>query len=131
MTFAVYFQGRIVIANVSSISLTTFFLVVLYNVKSGSELDIAPENDIPNEEFFVEISHSTCQALGYSLYCVGISMFCWMSVMCFDLFWTFARTTIPRYGEDPIGRDLIQKGKGVRYFDIMSDGKRGYQTFFL
>ena len=94
-----YFQGRIVIANVSSISLTTFFLVVLYNVKGGQELDITNESsDIQNDEFFVSISHTTCQALGYSLYCVGISMFCWMSVMCFDLFWTFARTTIPRYG---------------------------------
>jgi hypothetical protein len=42
---------------------------------------------------------STCKALGYSLYCAGVAMFCWMSVMCFDLYWTFGRTTMPRYGK--------------------------------
>jgi hypothetical protein len=85
-----------VIANVSSISLTTFFLVVLYNVKNDNE------DNIETDEFFIMISMTICKALGYSLYCVGISMFCWMSVMCFDLFWTFARTTLPRYGKQNI-----------------------------
>ncbi len=84
------------IANVSSISLTTFFLVVLYNVKNDNE------DNIETDEFFIMISMTICKALGYSLYCVGISMFCWMSVMCFDLFWTFARTTLPRYGKQNI-----------------------------
>ena len=81
------------IANVSSIALTTLLLVVLYNVKGDTE------DDIETDEFFVTVSPTLCRALGYSLYCVGISMFCWMSVMCFDLFWTFARTTLPRYGK--------------------------------
>ena len=37
-----------------------------------------------------------CLGLGYALYYTGISMFCWMSVMCIDLCWTLARATIPR-----------------------------------
>ena len=84
------------IANVSSISVTTLLLIVAYNVKR--EGDDINETD----EFFFIITMTTCKALGYSLYCVSISMFCWMSVMCFDLFWTFARTTLPRYGNDVI-----------------------------
>ncbi len=32
-----------------------------------------------------------CRTLGYSLYYAAVSMFCWMSSMCFDLGWTFAR----------------------------------------
>ena len=31
--------------------------------------------------------------LGYSLYFFGISMFSWMSVLCFDLYFTFTKTT--------------------------------------
>ena len=74
----------------------SLLLIVAYNVKR--EGDDINETD----EFFFIITMTTCKALGYSLYCVSISMFCWMSVMCFDLFWTFARTTLPRYGNDVI-----------------------------
>jgi len=44
------FQGRIVISNVSSISLTTLLLIVLYNVKGEAE------GHIETDEFFVIIS---------------------------------------------------------------------------
>jgi hypothetical protein len=43
-------QGRIVISNVSSISLTTLLLIVLYNVKGEAE------GHIETDEFFVIIS---------------------------------------------------------------------------
>jgi hypothetical protein len=66
--------------------------VLLYNVKNETDFHLA-------NDFYLLINKQTCNALGYSLYCVGISMFCWMSVMCFDLFWTFGRATIPRYGK--------------------------------
>ena len=89
------------IANVSSISVTTLLLIVAYNVKR--EGDDINETD----EFFFIITMTTCKALGYSLYCVSISMFCWMSVMCFDLFWTFARTTLPRYGNEVLSSHYI------------------------
>ena len=32
--------------------------------------------------------------LGYSLYFFAISMFCWMSVLCYDLFLTFGKTSL-------------------------------------
>ncbi len=42
-------------------------------------------------EFTVGLTPIPCRALGYSLYYAAVSMFCWMSAMCFDLGWTFAR----------------------------------------
>ena len=37
------------------------------------------------------MSADECMIIGYLLYYFGISMFCWMSVMSYDLFITFGR----------------------------------------
>jgi hypothetical protein len=29
------------------------------------------------------------------LYFTGVSMFCWMALLCFDLFWTFTHLRTP------------------------------------
>ena len=42
-------------------------------------------------EFVIDIPKTGCKAVGYLVYYLGITMFCWMSVMCFDLGWTFVR----------------------------------------
>ena len=43
-------------------------------------------------EFLLDIPTLPCKCVGYAIYYLGISMFHWMSVMCFDLCWTFARS---------------------------------------
>ena len=80
-------HGKIVLSNVFSIFITTILLVMTYNVQNTDE----------SEEFLIFVPSYVCIGLGYCLYYAGISMFCWMSVMCTDLCWTFARATIPRY----------------------------------
>jgi hypothetical protein len=85
------FQGRIVCVYILSIVLKTSLLIVIYNVK----LDLSEEEETESrEEFFILISETVCLTIGYSLYFSGILMFCWMSVLCFDLFWTFVCTPI-------------------------------------
>ena len=74
------FQGKIMCAYISSTGLTTVFLMVIYNIK----METGPETI--ETEFFIVVSERTCQALGYLLYCSGLLMFTWMSVLCFDLF---------------------------------------------
>ena len=90
-------HGKIVLSNVFSILLTTIFLVVIYNVQKDQE---GHKGQISEGEFLILIPAPACRALGYILYYTGISMFCWMSVMCIDLCWTFGRAKIPRKGSD-------------------------------
>ena len=62
------------------------FKVVAYNVSVKSP------NEVTNHKSaLLTISQKTCNIIGYSLYYFGISKFCWMSVMCYDLFLTFGR----------------------------------------
>jgi len=51
-------------------------------------------------EFALPLSRWPCKAVGYAVYYLGVSMFCWMSALCFDLSWTFARARVPRKGSD-------------------------------
>ncbi|CAB4061742.1 MTH [Lepeophtheirus salmonis] len=73
-------HGKIVMSNISAIFLTTLFLIIAYNSNRS-------------DKFW-------CIWTGYSLYYSGLAMFFWMSVMCFDLCWTFVRAKIPRKGSD-------------------------------
>ena len=75
------FQGNIICAYITSTILTTGFLILLFSVRLHSELGVV-ETEF---EFFFVVSQLTCQALGYLLYCSGLLMFSWMSVLCFDL----------------------------------------------
>jgi hypothetical protein len=103
------FQGRIIRAYILSILLTTILLIVIYNVRLGSTEDNADHN---GDEFFVNISATICQTIGYSLYFAVILMFCWMSVLCFDLFWTFVCTPI----------QLQQKKNNLRFCVYLAIG---------
>lgn len=51
-------------------------------------------------EMVWDVSFVFCKVVAYLVYYLGISMFFWMSVMCFDLCWTFVRARIPRKGSD-------------------------------
>ena len=98
--------GNIICAYISSILLTTCILIIIFNIKvnSGDNSTVLPETgnrtdvtgngtDVTGNqhevdeqgEFFVSVSRTSCQALGYVLYCSGLFMFTWMSVLCFDL----------------------------------------------
>jgi hypothetical protein len=48
-----------------------------------------------SKEFFIPIPYEACLTIGYSLYFTGISMFIWMAMLCFDLFWTFTHLRTP------------------------------------
>ena len=65
-------HGRIVINNVISVTFVTIFLITVYN---GSDI----------------LSELLCTIIGYFGYFSSISMFCWMTIMCFDLSYTLLR----------------------------------------
>ncbi len=62
------------------------FQVFSYNV------DFQPNQVTDHKDAAFTLSLTSCRILGFSIYFFGISMFCWMSVMCFDLFLTFGRS---------------------------------------
>jgi len=84
------FQGHITIIYILSNILTIFLLILSYNVT----LKLSDEAESSHEYLFI-ITKPMCQTLGYLLYFSGILMFSWMAVLSFDLFWTFAFTSIP------------------------------------
>ena len=100
------FQGIIICAYIMSIILTTSLLIVIYNVRI-QELKVEEEEGELREEYFLAISGSTCRLIGYSFYFAGILMFCWMSVLCFDLFWTFVCTPVQLQNKKNNGRLLV------------------------
>ena len=63
-------HGRIVLSNVVTITLVTLYLLLVYN---ASYL----------------LSDPLCVLIGHLGYFLTISMFSWMTVLSFDLFWTF------------------------------------------
>jgi G protein-coupled receptor Mth (Methuselah protein) len=95
------FQGEITTIYLLSISLTTFLLTLSYNVRLKDE-----EEDL---EYFIDASKNNCIILGYSIYFSAILMFCWMSALSFDLYWSFSCTSVPL-------RDENYKLKKVCYY---------------
>ena len=87
ITFLVYIfvpelnnlHGKIVISNVFSIFFLTAYLLLVYN-------------------FSHLLPHLACKVAGYFGYFFTISMFSWMTIMSFDLCWTFMRAKVPRRG---------------------------------
>ena len=83
--------GKIVISNVIAIGMTTALLVIMFNTAPpGAHLS----------GLILSANKTMCLLLGHALYFSGLSMFCWLSTLCFDLCWTFGRSTIPRRGTD-------------------------------
>ena len=84
ITFLVYIKlpefknlhGKIVLSNIVSILVVTLYLSLVYHLPSQLD-DIA------------------CKVLGYFGYFFTISMFSWMTIMSFDLCWTFKRSAPP------------------------------------
>ena len=96
-------HGKIVVSNIIAILLTTILLLILFNVRAKSEdadLNKKENNNNSSSEFIIDLSPIPCKTVGYLTYYSGITMFTWMSVLCYDLGWTFARAKIPRKGTD-------------------------------
>ena len=82
LTFLVYWiipgfnnlHGKIVLSNIISITIFTVFLLIVYNAN---------------------LSPLFCTVIGFCGYFASISMFSWMTIMCFDLYWTFSRSELP------------------------------------
>ena len=89
ITFLVYWfvpgfnnlHGRIVLSNIVSIFFVTIFFLMTLQYKTN---------------FYAII----CTIVGFFGYFSSLSMFTWMTIMCFDLSWTFSRSTIPRSSTD-------------------------------
>jgi G protein-coupled receptor Mth (Methuselah protein) len=87
ITFLVYIlvpefdnlHGKIVLSNVASIFFLTFYLLLVYN-------------------FSYYLPQLVCQIVGYSGYFFTMAMFSWMTIMSFDMCWTFIRAKVPRRG---------------------------------
>ena len=68
--------GKIVLSNVVAVSATTIVLLINY----GSMNFIY--NPIP------------CKILGHLVCYFGVAMFCWMTIMCFDLCTVFLKSMV-------------------------------------
>ena len=87
ITFLVYLfvpelnnlHGKIIISNVFAIFMVTSYLLFVYN-------------------FTNYLSTTMCIISGFIGYFFTISMFSWMTIMSFDLCWTFIRAQVPRKG---------------------------------
>ena len=73
-------HGKIVISNVASVLLTTKLLIIIYNVQKKDHFE--GQEGLIRGEFLILVPSYLCLGLGYGLYYTGISMFCWMSIMC-------------------------------------------------
>ena len=90
-TFLVYFilpgfnnlHGKIVQSNIISITILTVYLLIVYNTDPT-------------------FSKLFCTIIGFSGYFSSISMFSWMTIMCFDLYWTFSRSEMPSVTSDKL-----------------------------
>ena len=86
ITFLVYsfvpeldnLHGKIVLSNVFTIFFLTAYLLLVYNI--------------------FHIPAPICTIVGYIGYFLTMAMFCWMTIMSFDLCWTFIRAKVPNKG---------------------------------
>ena len=69
-------HGKIILSNVLSITGFTVYILFIYNA----------------DYIF---SDAICTFLGYFGYFFTMSMFSWMTIMSFDLFWTFQQAVVP------------------------------------
>ena len=84
ITFLVYvlvpelstLHGKIVLSNVFSMLLLTIFILLAYFITHL-------------------LPYKICQIVGYGGYFLTMSMFWWMTIMSFDLCWTFMRAKAP------------------------------------
>ena len=68
-------HGKIIMSNVVTITLLTLYLLIVYNVTDY-------------------LSDTFCIIIGNVGYFLTMSMFTWMTVLSFDLFWTFCNARL-------------------------------------
>ena len=94
-TFLVYWlipsfnnlHGKIVVMNIICIALETLFIIVIFNIGKITTIKLGKFDLV-------------CTLLGYFSYFSTISMFSWMTMMSFDLGWTFTHSEAPRHSSD-------------------------------
>lgn len=79
--------GKIVLSNVIAVTATTVVLIISYNVVKDSK-NVGTRPPVGN---LMKIGESSCIVLGHFVYYFGISMFCWMTIMCYDLSTIFVK----------------------------------------
>ena len=77
-------QGKIILGNVVATILVNLYLLIVYNVS-------APSDEIMSGD---EPPIFSCILLGYFGYFASLSMFSWMSVMCFNLVRRFVKMSL-------------------------------------
>ena len=75
--------------NLISVFFTTALLIALYNVES-SDLQFSDTG-----EFFLKVPPAVCSIIGYTLYFSAVSMFVWMTLLCYDLASSLNELKIP------------------------------------
>ncbi len=103
------FHCKLMSINLLFIFLTTFLLILVYNVQPDSK------QHLNQAEFFIYAPHSLCTFLGFLLYFTGLSKFFLMTVICFDLYWMFSHLKKPEPIKSCGARSLsyITVGLGV------------------
>ena len=84
--------GKIVFSNVLAVAATTIMLLINYNVRS------------------LNLKAISCKVVGHLTYYFGIAMFCWMTIMCFDLCTIFLKEmAMPHIGKTNLVIRFITK----------------------
>ena len=81
------FQGYISCNYVVAVFLTTLLLTTSFNSRLESNFE---DED---HEFFFSLKPTACKVLGHSIYFAAIQMFSWMSILSYDLYWSFGCNT--------------------------------------
>ena len=95
-------QGKIVLANVLATLFVNLYLLIVYNYENPASnfptenaTNISSYNEVPPSEDLKEIAtDSFCVLLGYFGYFTSLTMFSWMSVMCFNLIKTLVKMSL-------------------------------------
>ena len=83
------FHCKLMSLNLLFIFLTTFLLILQFNIQPASR------QHLNQEEFFLHTPLSLCAFFGYLLFFTGVSKFFLMTVVCFDLYWMFSHLKKP------------------------------------
>ena len=81
------FQGYISCNYIVAVFLTTLLLTTSFNSRLESNFE---DED---HEFFISLKPTACKILGHSIYFAAMQMFSWMSILSFDLYWSFGCNT--------------------------------------
>lgn len=91
------------------------FLCIYTPIVNFSDPDAQPDRSA-----MFRVSQLPCQFLGYGLYFASTGMFTWMSILCFDLLWTFTHMTgqTMKYTQNLTKWSHGKKEKAIHFFIV-------------